>query len=39
MWHAWERTQIRKSLVANPEENGPLGRPTCHEEDNIKMDL
>jgi hypothetical protein len=39
MWHAWERTQICESLVENPEENGSLGRPTCHLEDNIKTEI
>jgi len=30
---------VHRVLVGKPEEKGPLGRPGCRWEDNIKMDL
>ena len=30
---------VHKVLVGKPEGKGPLGRPRCRWEDNIKMDL
>ena len=34
-----ERRDAYRVLVGKPEEKGPLGRPRCRCEDNIKMDL
>jgi hypothetical protein len=34
-----ERSGVYKVLVGKPEGKGPLGRPRCRWEDNIKMDL
>ena len=34
-----ERRGVYRVLVGNPEGKGPLGRPRCRWEDNIKMDL
>jgi hypothetical protein len=30
---------VYRVLVEKPEGNGPLGRPRCRWEDNIKIDL
>ena len=34
-----ERRGVYRVLVGKPEGKGPLGRPRCRWEDNIKMDL
>jgi hypothetical protein len=34
-----ERSNIYKVMVGNPEGKGPLGRPQCRWENNIKIDL
>jgi hypothetical protein len=34
-----ERRAVYRVLVGKPEGKGPLGRPSCRWEDNIKMDL
>jgi len=34
-----ERCGVNRVLVGKPEEKGPLGRPTCRWEDNIKIYL
>ena len=34
-----ERRGVYRVLVGKPEGNGPLGRPRCRWEDNIKKDL
>jgi hypothetical protein len=34
-----ERRGAYRILVGKPEGKGPLGRPRCRCEDNIKMDL
>ena len=37
--HMEERRGAYRVLVGKPEEKGPLGRPRCRCEHNIKMDL
>jgi hypothetical protein len=39
MWHEWERRNVYRLLVGNPEGKRPLGRPRRRWMDNIKMDL
>jgi hypothetical protein len=39
MWHAWERREVYKVLVGNPEGKKPLGRPRRRWKDGIRMDL
>jgi len=34
-----ERRGVYRVLVGKPEGKGPLGRPRCRWDDNIKMDL
>jgi hypothetical protein len=34
-----ERRGLYRVLVGKPEEKGPLGRPRCRWEDNIKWDV
>jgi hypothetical protein len=34
-----EKIGVYRFLVGKPEGKGPLGRPTCRWENNIKMDL
>jgi hypothetical protein len=34
-----ERTLVYRFLALKPEGKGPLGRPRCRWDDNIKMDL
>jgi hypothetical protein len=37
--HVGENRGVHRVLVRKPEGKGPMGRPRCRWEDNIKIDL
>jgi hypothetical protein len=39
MWHAWERTEVKKVLVGKSERKRPLRRRERRWEDGIRIDL